>query len=71
MEPNFVRAMADTVCRLYVSNPHVTEEVSINMYDIAMELYKYADFVEYNCATGPQDISLDELVDEIYFPAVR
>jgi len=65
MSPNFVRAMADTVCRLYVSNHYVTGKTLFYMYDVSMALYEYADFVEYNCATGPQNIYLDELLEEV------
>jgi len=65
MKPDFVRAMADTVCRMFVGNPLVKGKAFTYMYDIAMALYSYADFVEYTCATGPQNIYLDELLEEI------
>jgi hypothetical protein len=67
MKPDFVRAMADTVSRVFISNPYVDENTLAYMYDVSMALYSYADFVEYTCVTGPQNIYLDELLDEIFY----
>ena len=65
MKPNFVRAMADAISRMFISNPYIKGDAFAYMWDIAMALYSYADFVEYNCSTGPQNIYLDELLEEI------
>lgn len=65
MKPDFVRAMADTISRMFVGNPYIKGDAFIYMYDMTMALYSYADFVEYTCATGPQNIYLDELLEEI------
>lgn len=67
MNPEFVRAMADTISRMYVSNPYMSGDAFTYMWDISMALYNYADFVEYTCVTGPQNIYLDELLDEITY----
>lgn len=65
MKPDFVRAMADTVSRMFIDNHYMKENALVYMYDVSMALYSYADFVEHLCSTGPQNIYLDELLDEI------
>lgn len=65
MKPDFVRAMADTVSRMFIDNHYMKENALVYMYDVSMALYSYADFVERLCSTGPQNIYLDELLDEI------
>ena len=67
MKPDFVRAMADTIIRMFISNPYMNGDAFTYMWDISMASYSYADFVEHTCATGPQNIYLDELLDEIFY----
>lgn len=65
MKPEFVRAMADTISNMFIGNPYVKGDAFAYMWDISLALYNYADFVEYTCTTGPQNIYLDELLEEI------